>query len=340
MIASQLPRVAITLGDPAGIGPEIALKALATTPWQDTIEPVLIGDAAVVEQVIAACELSIPPLSESPKHGEIEFIDVGSLETTPHFGEVTEAHGRAALAYLRKACELANNGEVSALVTGPISKEATWLAGSKYPGHTELLTDLLRARRPREVMTMFYLRTYKIFFLTRHLSLAAAIASLSIDETVRALGLVQRYMGSFGKPDAHIAVAAANPHAGENGNLGREEVDILGPAVDLARSAGMNVSGPVAADAVFYQAHCGKYDAVLSLFHDQGHIAAKSADFYGTVTCQLGLPVIRTSVDHGTAFDIAGTWTANHKAQEVAMEAAIELLYGKTRTALTDDEEA
>jgi 4-phospho-D-threonate 3-dehydrogenase / 4-phospho-D-erythronate 3-dehydrogenase len=331
------PRVAMTLGDPGGIGPEILLKSLATVPWTGRIRPVVVGDRAVIDDVVLHCRLGQLRLrgtdaAEISQQGEmtqqdiIDVVDCHVLTGPPRYGAVTQENGAAAVAYIEKACDLVRRHAVAALVTGPISKEATWKAGSTFPGHTEMLTSLLGVESPEDVMTMFYLKNYKIFFLTRHLSLREAIAAITVDATASALHVVARHMRELGVSRPRIAVPALNPHAGENGKLGSEENAILVPAVERARRDGLDVTGPVAADAVFYQASTGRFDAVLSLFHDQGHIAAKTQDFFGTVTCQLGLPTIRTSVDHGTAFDIAGSWTANPEAQQAALSAAIELL--------------
>lgn len=326
------PLVAMTLGDPAGIGPEILLKSLVNPLWHGKIRPLVIGDRGVVDAVLNGCGLDLElrtvtedTLSDDPDLSTVQFLDCHSLDREPAYGEVLAEHGAAAVAYIEKACNLALTGTIDSMVTGPISKDAIWKAGSTHLGHTEMITELLGVKSPEKVMTMFYLKNYKIFFLTRHLSLARAIESFTTEKTVEALKLTHQYMRMLGWESPRIALPALNPHAGENGHLGTEERDIFEPAVARARDLGIDVQGPIPADAVFYQANEGRYDAVLSLFHDQGHIAAKTVDFFGTITCQLGLPLIRTSVDHGTAFDIAGRWIADPGAQEVALEAAVTL---------------
>jgi 4-hydroxythreonine-4-phosphate dehydrogenase len=325
----MLPTLSLTLGDPAGIGPEIVVKALADPSWHGVLQPVVVGDIDVIHQAAAGCGLDLPLHAVGGPHdiagdpGIVYVVDCGVLRA-PRHGVVDADHGRAALTYIERACELVRQRHVDGLVTGPISKEAIWAAGAKFPGHTELLADLFGVAQ-NKVMTMFVLSEYKIFFLTRHLSLREAIGSLTVDGTVYALTQVHAHMRSLGVRSPRLALPALNPHAGENGNLGREEIDILVPAVEQARQLGIDVAGPVPSDAVFFHARKGRYDAVLSLFHDQGHIAAKTVDFFGTVACELGLPVIRTSVDHGTAFDIAGRWVADASGQIAAMRTAAAL---------------
>jgi len=232
--------------------------------------------------------------------------------------------GKAALAYIEMACRLALDGSVQGIVTAPINKEAIKAAGSTFPGHTEMLASLLGVAEDR-VFTLFVLDQLRIFFLTRHHSLSDAIARIDEDGVLHALKEVWQLSRQIGVPSPRLALAALNPHAGENGLLGKEENTILKPAVERARAAGISVAGPIPADAVFYQCRQGRYDAVLSLYHDQGHIAAKTVDFYRTVSCTLGLPIIRTSVDHGTAYDIAGRWVAEASGQTAALKVAAEL---------------
>jgi 4-hydroxythreonine-4-phosphate dehydrogenase len=328
-MSSQLPIIALTTGDPAGVGPEIVVKALAEGSWAGHLVPVVIGDAAIVEQVVEGCQLELKvrtiasPEEATATPGVVELLDCGVVDTVV-YGAVDAAAGRAAIAYIERACELAREGRVHGLVTGPINKEAIWAAGSPFLGHTEMLAHLF-AVPEQDAVTMFLLGKMKIFFLTRHHSLRDAVDLLDEDMIARFLGRVQEVIGDLGVTDPYLALAALNPHGGENGNLGVEERDILAPGVAKARKAGVNVVGPVPADAVFYQARQGKYDGVIALHHDQGHIAAKTVDFFGTVACELGLPVIRTTVDHGTAFDIAGKWQADARGQTAALLAAAEM---------------
>lgn len=219
-------------------------------------------------------------------------------------------------------------GEIDAMATAPINKESIRLAGSHHIGHTELIADLSGSNEP---LTMFWVRGVRIFFLTRHLSLRKAIDAIRNSRIVETVFVIDKLLKDIGIRRPRIAVAALNPHASDGGLVGDEEEDELIPAVKELQEKGINAVGPVPADSVFHQAFSGKYDAVLSLYHDQGHIAAKTVDFYGTVSATLGLPFIRTSVDHGTAFDIAGKGIADSKSMEEAIKAAVDLLPPKKK---------
>src|SRR3989304_2412866 len=245
------PTVGVTIGDPAGIGPEIVVRALAEDAACQSLDVVVIGD----------------------RWGAGQFIERGVQE---------------ALA-----------GRVDALATAPISKEALWRAGYRYPGHTEMLGALTGRSDP---LTMFQVRNLRIFFLTRHLSLREAVDQVTRSRIAAILPRIDEALRSIGVVRPRVAVAALNPHAGEGGALGLEDQEQIAPAVEEARSRGIDVHGPVPADAVFAQAMEGRYDAVLSLYHDQGHIAAKTGNFHGAVSVTLGLPFIRSSVAHGPAW--------------------------------------
>jgi 4-phospho-D-threonate 3-dehydrogenase / 4-phospho-D-erythronate 3-dehydrogenase len=323
------PVLALTIGDPAGIGPEIVAKGLADRSIFSLLRPLVIGDARVVEKVIQGCGLdlklrSVESAAEvTGEPGTLELLDLNNLPRH-QFGIVEAEHGRAAVEYIEKACELARDGTIHGIVTAPINKEAIKAAGSTFPGHTEMIAAQFNTP-DSQVFTLFVLDKLRIFFLTRHHSLQEAIRRIDEPTVLNALQEVQRLSAQLALTSPRLALAALNPHAGENGILGKEENEILKPAIEKARALGIDVVGPVPADAVFYQCRQGRYDAVLSLYHDQGHIAAKTVDFYGTVSCTLGYPVIRTSVDHGTAFDIAGRWVAEASGQIGAMKVAAEL---------------
>ena len=239
-------------------------------------------------------------------------------------GRLDPRAGRAAVECVQTVCELARRDAIDGIVTCPLNKEAIRAAGFPFPGHTEMLADLLGVPRA-SVFTAFILDRLRIFFLTRHHSLREAIERIDTELVVAGLRRVDELSRQIGIAAPRIALAALNPHAGENGLLGAEEKVVLAPAVAEARRQGVDVSGPVPADAVFFQCREGRYDAVLSLYHDQGHIAAKTVDFFGTVSVTLGLPLIRASVDHGTAFDIAGKWVADARGQVAALRVAAEL---------------
>lgn len=323
------PVIGITMGDPAGIGPEIVVKSLRDPAVHDTCIPLVVADAAVIEQAcaITGVELTVRRVSEptdlSDDDGVIDVLDLDNVRDLQH-GRVNAAFGRAAVEAIETVCALARDGAVASIVTAPISKEAIWASGSTFPGHTEMLAHLFDVPTT-QVYTMFVLDKMRIFFLTRHHPLTTAIAKLTVDSVRDGLIRTHELLQEMGIATPVVALAALNPHAGENRMLGTEESEILIPAVELARATGVNVIGPVPADAVFHQARSGRYDGVLSLYHDQGHIAAKTVDFFGTVSCTLGLPVLRTSVDHGTAFDIAGKNIADAGGQVAATRLAAEL---------------
>jgi 4-hydroxythreonine-4-phosphate dehydrogenase len=253
----------------------------------------------------------------------VEVLDLDNVGELRH-GVVDPSCGRAAVESVERAARLAREGRIAGIVTAPLNKEAIWAGGSTFPGHTEMLAALLDVDEER-VFTMFVLDDLRIFFLTRHHSLREVIGHITRERVRDGLIRVDELLRGLGFPAPRVALAALNPHAGENGKLGDEELTTLRPAVEDARDAGVDVRGPIPADAVFHQCRHGQVDAVLSLYHDQGHIAAKTLDFFGTVSCTLGLPVIRTSVDHGTAFDIAGRWVADARGQIAAIRVAAEL---------------
>jgi 4-hydroxythreonine-4-phosphate dehydrogenase len=336
-MAASRPTVALTLGDPAGIGPEIMAKALAEGSCYDEIVPVVVGDRGVLAQVVEGCGLELDvrtidaPGDARGERGTVDLVDLDNMGEV-RFGEIDADHGRAALQWIEHACGLARDGDVEGLVTGPINKEAAKAGGLKFPGHTELLADLLGAD-PDDVFTMFVVGKLRIFFLTRHLSLRDAIDALEQEKVRNGIVRVDELLGDLGVGEPRIALAALNPHAGEGGMMGDEEIRVLRPAVERAAGEGIDVVGPVPADAVFHQGHEGRFDGVIALYHDQGHIASKTLDFFGTVSATLGLPVIRTSVDHGTAFDLAGRFEADARGQVNALRVCGELVSRARRTA-------
>jgi 4-hydroxythreonine-4-phosphate dehydrogenase len=236
-------------------------------------------------------------------------------------GKVQALGGEAAFAAIRESITLAMAGRVAGVVTAPINKESLKAAKIPFIGHTEMFAEYTGAR---EEMTMFTISGLKIFFLTRHMSLLQACQQITQERVARGIGKSIKALRQLGYAQPHLAVAALNPHGGEDGLFGREEMDAISPAIAAARTQGVHVSGPVPADSVFHMARLGRYDAVLSLYHDQGHIAAKMMDFEKTVSVTLGLPILRTSVDHGTAFDIAGTGKASAVSMIEAVKVAAE----------------
>ncbi len=321
----DVPILALTLGDPVGVGPEIVARTLADPPDNAAARGLAVGDARTLRRAIEVCglEVEVHPVGSVDDAdfdpGRIDVLDLGVLDQELPWGEVSAEAGRAALAAIERATDEALHRRVDAVVTAPISKEAIWQAGATHAGHTELLGELTGSDRAD---TMLETGNLKILFTTRHLSLRRAVDQVTRGRVRQVIGKARTALRVLGYEEPRIAVAALNPHGGEGGSFGREELDEIGPACQDARDDGIPVEGPVPADAVFHQCLQGRYDAVLAHFHDQGHIAAKTADFYGTATVTFGLPIIRTSVDHGTAFDIAGTGQADHRSMVAAYRAA------------------
>jgi 4-hydroxythreonine-4-phosphate dehydrogenase len=303
------------MGDPAGIGPEIVVKALADPQPYSACRPLVVGDSGILRQALAVChgQAAIRAIHEPAQGtyepGTIDLIDLRNVDVSAlELGQVQASCGRAAFEYVERGAQLALAGAVDALATAPINKAALEAAGIPHLGHTEILASLTGTSDP---LTMFEVRGLRIFFLSRHVSLRVACDLVT---KARVLDYVRRSVEALrrlGVTQGSIAIAGLNPHGGEAGLLGTEETAEVIPAVEEARRLGYDVAGPIAADSVFHLGLQGHYAAVLSLYHDQGHIAAKTLDFERTVAITNGLPFLRTSVDHGTAFDIAGTGRAS-----------------------------
>ncbi len=325
---SDLPIIAVTLGDPVGVGPEITLKTLAEPESPQMARGVAVGDAIVLERLVRhlGLNLEINPIATVADArfttGVIDILNLGVVREDLPWGEVNPTAGAAAVGAIEVATRLALAGEVDAVVTAPLSTEAIRAAGFQHLGQTEMLGELTGSTR---FNTMFWVSGLKIFFATRHLSLREAIDRITRENIEYAIREAYTALEVFGTEKPRLAVAALNPHGGEGGKFGDEEIVAIAPAVAAARAAGLDVVGPLPADSVFHQGIQGHFDGVLSLYHDQGHIASKTYDFDGTVSVTVGLPILRTSVDHGTAFDIAGTGRASHGTMVAAFKAAAAL---------------
>jgi len=319
------PLIGITMGDPASIGPEIVVKALAKEELYALVRPLVIGEAQTLRKALGITELSLSlhvvhePHGGRYQPGTIDVLDLGNITGDISFGQVNPWAGRASFEYVKKAIELALVGELDGVATAPINKEAIHEAGIDFIGHTEMFMVLTKSP---DALTMFQVQNLRIFFLTRHLSLREACQQVTATRIVKTVSLCERALRTLGFDHPKIAVAALNPHGGERGLFGDEEIREIIPAVEILRSSGFRVEGPIPADSVFHLANRGFFDAVLSLYHDQGHIAAKTLDFERTVSVTTGLPFIRTSVDHGTAFDIAGKGVASAVSMEEAIKVA------------------
>lgn len=328
----NLPIIAVPLGDPAGIGPEIAVKALTSNETVQYAQAVLIGDRRVVEMACEATKTRAKiNVIESIKNSSLEkntinLINIENVDMAHfEFGKIQGNCGKAAFEYIQKSIELALKGEVAAVATTPINKESLKAGGVNFIGHTEIFAELTNTENP---LTMFEVRGLRVFFLTRHVSLKKACELVTKDRIISTVKQCFSALKKLGVHDGTMAIAGLNPHSGEHGLFGTEEVDEVFPAIEELQKEGYSVAGPIGADSVFYQALQGKYTSVLSLYHDQGHIATKTLDFERTIAVTAGMPILRTSVDHGTAFDIAGKGLAS----EISMIEAIKLaaLYSKS----------
>ena len=330
-MSAAKPTIAITMGDPAGIGPEILAKTLAESSVHEHSRPIVIGSPWALDQgaQIGGVELDVRPLDTAADatetcSGIAQVLDPSDVEQSEiHLGQVSAASGRASVAYVERATRLAMAGEVDAMVTCPINKESVHVAGFVGDiGHQEILARLTKAEL---TATMLMTPGLRVAHLSTHKSLIEACRYVSKDTVLAKLRLTHDSLSQWGMSSPRIAVAALNPHGGEGGLLGREEIEELAPAVAAAKAAGMDVHGPLPADSVFYRAIDGEFDAVLALYHDQGHIAIKVHNFDDSVTVTMGIAFIRTSVDHGTAFDIAGKGVASHQSLKRAIDTAITL---------------
>lgn len=342
------PRVAFTMGDVAGVGPEVIARGWANPQLHATLRPLVIGDPDVLRRALALVgsrarvECVDEPEAAAPTHDLIPCIAVstpGIDLTAIKPGCIDGRAGRAAFLFLAKAIELAMAGRIGAITTLPLNKQALSLGGVSHPGHTEILAERCGAR---EHAMMLYLETEAtgdhrqggrrgtglgVVHTTLHVSLRSVFEMLSIDSIEAKIRLADQAMRplTLGKPPL-IATAALNPHAGEEGLFGDEEIRLIAPAVARARAAGVDVSGPYPNDTLFGHALAGAFDAIVAMYHDQGHIALKTAGFHRAVNITLGLPIVRTSVAHGTAFDIAGKGLADPASLIAAANAAARIV--------------
>lgn len=304
------PLIAVPIGDPAGVGPEIVAKSIASREVFDVADCIVVGDKTIMENAVKITEtgLSIHVVTD-PKQGDyregvLNLIDLGNIDMANFaFGKVNGMCGKAAYEYIAKCIALANAGEVDAVATTPINKESLRAGDIHYIGHTEIFGALTETEDP---LTMFETNGMRVFFLTRHVSLREMLDMITKERIKDYVKRCLEALRKLGVTDGTMAVAGLNPHSGEHGLFGWEEVNEITPAVEELQAEGYNVVGPIGADSVFHQAALGKYNSVLSLYHDQGHIATKTLDFEKTIAITNGMPILRTSVDHGTAFDIAG----------------------------------
>ena len=309
----MLPRIAVTLGDPAGVGPEVVVKALADPSIASLARWLIVGDAGVLR---AAEELTGLAIEQGESLALVDPHAIGSGHIAP--GKLNADCGHAAVEYVRRATELCLRNEAAAVVTAPVNKEAVTLSGQPFTGHTEFIAQLCGVKDTRMLLASERLR---VVHVSTHVSLRAA-CDLNVERIVHTIELGHQAMLSLGIARPRIAVCGLNPHAGEHGLFGNEDANRIEPAIARAREAGLDCHGPLPADTAFLKASRGDYDLVVAMYHDQGHIPMKLLDFEHTVNISLGLPIIRTSVDHGTAFDIAGKNQADPTNMKTAMKLA------------------
>lgn len=311
-VLTMLPKIGITLGDAAGVGPEIILKAISDPEIKQYCSPTIIGDRLIIEHTARALNLSLPET----------IIDLQQFSTLPQLGKISIECGKAALTYVEKAVELCTSKEISAMVTAPIHKEAIHLAGSPYAGHTEMIAQLTSTK---EYAMMLVGGRLRVILVTIHMGVAKVSASITTEKILKTIRLAYRATRELGIQEPKIAVAGFNPHAGEQGLFGDEEQTKIEPAIEMAKREQIPVFGPFPPDTVFFRAINGDFDIVVCMYHDQGLIPLKTLAFHSGVNVTIGLPIVRTSVDHGTAYDIAGKGIANPESLIEAIKLAVQL---------------
>ena len=317
-----LPRIAISIGDPAGIGPEVVVKALADAELSATAEWLVVGDAEILAAAEKQTGCSLGANSNA-RVVDLKRMDAAKLAT----GKLSAEAGRAALEYVKVATRMCLQGEADAMVTAPVNKEAVTLSGEKFTGHTEYIAELCKVPEPRMLLVNERLR---VVHVSTHVSMRQACA-VDSPRILRTIELGHEAMTWLGIAKPRIAVCGLNPHAGENGLFGDEDGRVISPAVNSALAGGIHCEGPLPADTLFVKAVRGEYDLVVAMYHDQGHVPMKLLDFEHTVNVSLGLPIVRTSVDHGTAFDIAGKNLADPASMKAAFKLAKTMAASRAR---------
>ncbi len=324
------PFLAITMGDAAGIGPEVTAKTLIDPAMYEKCRPFVVGNTDAMNDALRLIKSDLKAVKLQTledvdgNYGQVEVLDLNNLDYSAiTYGQLSEQSGNATVEWILKAGELAATGAIQAICTAPINKEACNLAGHKDIGHMEIFQSQTGAK---DVATMLMARQLRVVHLTTHRSLRIACDYVTKENVLGKIMLTNEHFKRWGYPEPRIGVAALNPHASDGGLLGDEEFDEIRPAVQEAKANGVLVEGPVPADTVFNQNIDGKFDVCLAMYHDQGHIPIKVHDWERSVSVNLGLPFIRTSVDHGTAFDIAGKGIADHVSMMESIKVAISLV--------------
>jgi 4-hydroxythreonine-4-phosphate dehydrogenase len=333
MMGNTRPIIAMTMGDASGVGPEVIVKALSSQRIYDMCRPLVVGEGTVISNMVRFLDspLRLHTIDEVDdlrgRYGIIDLLDLHNLNPEEVItGQVCVACGKAAMDYIKEAAELALKNKVKAMVTAPINKEAIKQAGYGDIGHLEYLA---RISHTAEYATMLVSGMLRVVHLTTHYSLKDACFLVTKERILARLKLTFESFRKWGIPVPRIGVAALNPHGGEGGLFGREEIEQIIPAVKEAQNLGIDTRGPFPADSIFVRAIRGEFDVVLAMYHDQGHIPVKVHGFETSISVALGLPFVRTSVDHGTAFDIAGKGIASSQSLEEAVNVAFRLSEGK-----------
>lgn len=332
-MAVNKPTIAITMGDPSGVGPEIIVKSLNDKNIYENCRPFVVGDLKILKRALKVTNIALGlnsisrPEDAKCEYGTIDIIDLDLVSEDLPWGQVSAEAGNAAFRYLEKAIAFANEGEIQGICTAPLNKEALHKAGHIYPGHTEILAELTNTK---DFAMMLSAPGLRVIHVTTHIGLIDAVNKINVDRQYTVIKLAHDTLQKAGIPNPRIAVCGINPHAGENGLFGHgEEEEKIIPAVKKAQEEGINVQGPLPADTLFFRARRGDFDIVVAQYHDQGHGPIKVLGLEAGVNITVGLPIIRTSVDHGTAFDIAGKNIADELSLKEAIRMAIELAPGK-----------
>jgi len=328
-MAANKPSIAITMGDPSGVGPEIIVKSLNDKNVYDNCRPFVVGDLKILKRAldVTNIELQLNTI-ESPEeakceYGTIDIVDLDLVSEDLPWGQVSPEAGNAAFRYLERAIAYANERKIQGICTAPLNKEALHKGGHVYPGHTEILAELTNTK---DYAMMLSAPGLRVIHVTTHIGLLDAINNINVDRQYTVIKLAHETLKKAGIESPRIAVCGINPHAGENGLFGHgEEEEKIIPAVEKAQAEGINVQGPLPADTLFFRAKRGDFDIVVAQYHDQGHGPIKVLGLEAGVNITVGLPIIRTSVDHGTAFDIAGKNIADELSLKEAIRMAIEL---------------
>ncbi len=319
--------IAITMGDPSGVGAEVTVRALDALPPEVRRETVVIGDRDTMVRAAKVCGVSAPVIEPRDQRDGIRVENVPVEDLPGRFGVLDAACGEASFRYIRRAVDLCLAGSASCIVTAPINKEALNAAGHHYDGHTGMLAHLTGSKSSWMLLASDRLN---VLHVSTHVALRGAIDRATTERVLETIRIGARHLRRMGLEEPRIAVAGLNPHCGENGLFGTEDDDAIRPAVRAAQAEGIGVEGPISADTVFHRAYQGAFDLVIAQYHDQGHIPIKLIAFDTAVNVSLGLPIDRCSVDHGTAFDIAGTGMANHANMLSALDYARTLVASRS----------